>query len=159
VVLTPRRWRQVCGAIRVTTVAKEPGRRGEHEISRKTIAQGRPDCSGEPVVTTLVWFIYFPREAAGATGTRLSLRPLVFRGTCLAQLGRIAPRGYGVASPLLPLPALPRGEGWGEGLYPRIQCSESPPSPEIRTANFDLAPHPPSPEGGLRRTRERGEVT
>jgi hypothetical protein len=33
------------------TVAKEPGHRGEHEISRNTIAQGVPDCFGVPVVT------------------------------------------------------------------------------------------------------------
>jgi hypothetical protein len=26
------------------TVARKPGHRGEHVISRKTIAQGRPDC-------------------------------------------------------------------------------------------------------------------
>jgi hypothetical protein len=32
--------------LRITrvTVTRKPGRRGEHEISRKTIAQGRPDC-------------------------------------------------------------------------------------------------------------------
>src|SRR6202012_4381094 len=29
---------------REATVARKPGHRGEHEISRKTIAQGRPDC-------------------------------------------------------------------------------------------------------------------
>jgi len=34
VVLTPRRWRQVGGAIRLATVANKPGRRGEHEGSR-----------------------------------------------------------------------------------------------------------------------------
>jgi len=49
VVLTPRRWRQVCGVKSVqpgldktyphATVAKEPGHQ-EHEISRKTIACG-----------------------------------------------------------------------------------------------------------------------
>jgi hypothetical protein len=61
----------------------------------KTIAQGRPGQSGEPVVTTLVCFIYFAREAAGATGTRLSLRPLSFEGHCLAKLGRVAPRECG----------------------------------------------------------------
>jgi hypothetical protein len=61
-------------------VAKEPGHRGEHEVTVKTIAQGRPGISGEPVVTTLVCFIYFAREAAGATGTRLSLRPLLSEG-------------------------------------------------------------------------------
>jgi hypothetical protein len=26
------------------TVARKPGHRGEHEVSRKTIAQGRPEC-------------------------------------------------------------------------------------------------------------------
>src|ERR1700730_10715111 len=50
VVLTPRRWRQVRGVASaqpgldktypLTTVAKEPGHRGEHDISRKTIACG-----------------------------------------------------------------------------------------------------------------------
>jgi hypothetical protein len=63
----------ICG----TTVAKEPGHRREHVISRKTIAQGRPGISGEPVVTMLVCFITFAREAAGATGTQLSLRHLL----------------------------------------------------------------------------------
>ena len=38
------------------TVAKEPGHRGEHEVTVKTIAQGRPDVFGEPVVTVLVCF-------------------------------------------------------------------------------------------------------
>jgi hypothetical protein len=50
VVLTPRRWRQVRGVksarpgldktYPLMTVAKEPGHRGEREISRKTIACG-----------------------------------------------------------------------------------------------------------------------
>ncbi len=50
VVLTPRRWRQVCGVASaqpgldktypLATVARKPGHRGEHEISRKTIACG-----------------------------------------------------------------------------------------------------------------------
>jgi hypothetical protein len=69
------------------TVAKEPGHRGEREGNRKTIAQGRPGISGEPVVTMLVCFIYFAREAAGALGTRLSLRPLFpwANGSCIAR--------------------------------------------------------------------------
>ena len=33
------------GTIREATVAKEPGHRGEHEVTVKTIAQGRPDVS------------------------------------------------------------------------------------------------------------------
>jgi hypothetical protein len=61
------------------TVAKEPGHRGEHEVTVKTIAQGRPGYLGEPVVTTLVCFITFAREAAGASSTRLSLRPPFLR--------------------------------------------------------------------------------
>ncbi len=50
VVLTPRRWRQVRGVASaqpgldktypLATVANKPGHRGEHEISRKTIACG-----------------------------------------------------------------------------------------------------------------------
>src|ERR1700756_5282115 len=36
------------------TVSTKHGHREEHEVSRKTIARGRPVCSGEPAVTTLV---------------------------------------------------------------------------------------------------------
>jgi hypothetical protein len=57
VVLTPRRWRQVSRKqFHEAPVANEPGHRGEHEVTVKTIAQGRPGFSGEPVVTTLVCF-------------------------------------------------------------------------------------------------------
>ena len=42
----------------------------------KTIARGMPGESGVTVVTTLVCFFHFAREAAGALGTRHSLRPL-----------------------------------------------------------------------------------
>jgi hypothetical protein len=83
------------------TVAKEPGHRGEHEVTVKTIAQGRLGVSGEPVVTMLVCFITFAREAAGASGTRLSLRPCFFEGHCLAKLGRVAPRERGCVSAAL----------------------------------------------------------
>ena len=77
------------------TVTRKPDRRGEHEVSRKTIAQGRPGYSGEPVVTTRV-LSTFAHEAAGALGTRLSLRPLSCEAKDRAQLGRIAPRERGV---------------------------------------------------------------
>ena len=67
------------------TVAKEPGHRGEHAISVKTIAQGnagllRCTCSDYARVV-----FSFPREAAGAQNTRLSLRPLFFRGTSFSK--------------------------------------------------------------------------
>jgi hypothetical protein len=52
--------------------------------------------SGEPVVTTLVCFVYFAREAAGALATRLSLRPLFYWANGFWQkLGRTAPRECG----------------------------------------------------------------
>src|ERR1700726_3242441 len=66
------------------TGAKEPGPRGEHEVTVKTIAQGRPDesgttCGNYRVLTTNA---HGPRVRAG---TRSSLRPLFFRGTRYIQ--------------------------------------------------------------------------
>jgi hypothetical protein len=47
VVLTPRRWRQVGeNKFSPMTVTKKPDRRGEYDISRKTIARGMPGDSG-----------------------------------------------------------------------------------------------------------------
>jgi len=45
VVLVSRRWIKSAEAIPPATVAKEPVHRGEHAISRSTIAQETPDCS------------------------------------------------------------------------------------------------------------------
>jgi hypothetical protein len=71
------------------TVSNKPGHRGEREVSRKTIARGMPGRSGVTVVTTLVCFVYFAREAAGASSARHSLRPLISEdGTFLANLAR-----------------------------------------------------------------------
>jgi hypothetical protein len=65
VVLTPRRWRQVCGRrcrpsrarhAAQARVARTPGRPGEREISRKTIAQGMPVATGEPVALPRAFF-------------------------------------------------------------------------------------------------------
>src|SRR6476659_3518226 len=76
------------------TVSNKHGHRGEHEVSRKTIARGMPGRSGVTVVTMLVCFFSFAREAAGASRARHSLRPLNFRGTNVRpSLGRTAPRG------------------------------------------------------------------
>jgi hypothetical protein len=38
-----------CGSIRAVTVTTKPGHRGEHEGNRKTIVQGMPVETGEPV--------------------------------------------------------------------------------------------------------------
>jgi hypothetical protein len=61
------------------TVTTKPDHREERDIGRKTIARGMPDESGVTVVTTLVCFFIFAREAAGASRARHSLRPLNFR--------------------------------------------------------------------------------
>src|ERR1700739_452608 len=57
--------------ITLATVTTKPGHRGEHEISRKTIAQGMPVETGEPVED----YPHFVRTT-GASDTRHSLRPL-----------------------------------------------------------------------------------
>src|SRR5215207_3080410 len=54
--------------------------RGEHEVSRKAIAQGRPECSRCPVCSCAVLLAQIARETAGAASTRSSLRPLSRRG-------------------------------------------------------------------------------
>src|SRR5438874_9370811 len=53
-----------------------------------------PGESGVTVVTTLVCFVFFAREAAGALGTRHSLRPLFSRanGSCTTRAPRVAGR-------------------------------------------------------------------
>jgi hypothetical protein len=96
VVLTPRRWRQVGGSDSTGDGDNKPDHREERAISRKTIARGMPDESGVTVVTTLVCFFIFAREAAGASSARHSLRPLNFQmALCLAKLARIARRECG----------------------------------------------------------------
>src|SRR4029453_17396404 len=58
VVLTPRRWCQVCDKKRRRRWQESPVHRGEHEVSRKTIARGMPGETGVTVVTMLVFFFY-----------------------------------------------------------------------------------------------------
>jgi hypothetical protein len=56
----------------------------------KTIARGMPGDSGVTVVTMLVCFFIFAREAAGATSARHSLRPLLSEsGMLLLKLARM----------------------------------------------------------------------
>ncbi|MFY9958385.1 hypothetical protein [Bradyrhizobium sp.] len=60
---------------------------GRNDVSSEVFLEPgdrRPGNSGEPVVTNSCAF-YFAREAAGASGTRLSLRPLFSRGTSFSK--------------------------------------------------------------------------
>ena len=62
---------------------------GELGISRQTIAQGMPACSGCTCMLVCVLFALFAHETAGAASTRHSLLPLFFRGKGnWAKLGR-----------------------------------------------------------------------
>jgi hypothetical protein len=60
------------------TVTRRIRRRGEHGISRKTIAQGRRNAPTVPVCSCALAIYLFARETAGAASTRRSLRPLLF---------------------------------------------------------------------------------
>src|SRR5258706_3216272 len=74
------------------TVSNKPGHRGEREVSRNTIARGMPGRSGVTVVTTLVCLFFYTHEAAGALGTRHSLRPLISgrKDSCTTRAPRAA---------------------------------------------------------------------
>ena len=58
------------------TVARKPVHRGGHAISRKTIAQGRPDALRFTCMLVCAFPVHIAHETAGAARTRLSLRPL-----------------------------------------------------------------------------------
>ena len=93
VVLTPRCWRQVGGKYPAGDGGKRAVHRGDHEVSRKAIAQGRSECSRCPVCSCAPLFAQIARETAGAASTRSSLRPLIsMRANEDANLGRSASR-------------------------------------------------------------------
>jgi hypothetical protein len=81
--------------------------------------------SGVTVVTTLVCYLHTAHEATGASRARHSLRPLFFRGRKVrGQNSRgHAARSRGCVFSLAPFL---RGEGWGEGLYPRLRSRRFP---------------------------------
>src|SRR3954469_4476617 len=93
VVLMSRCWHYVGGKCPADNGGKRAVLREEHEVSRKAIAQGRPECSSCPVCSCALLFAQIARGTAGAASTRSSLRPLNKRaGKFLANLGRSAPR-------------------------------------------------------------------
>src|SRR6266550_6609301 len=77
VVLTPRSGvKFVRGTPLTGDGCKRAVHRGELAITRKAIAQGRPECSRCPVCSCALLFAQIARETAGAASTRSSLRPL-----------------------------------------------------------------------------------
>src|SRR3954469_12513960 len=87
----PRRWHQVGGVIRQRRWQKSPVTGESTKETVKTIARGMPGVSGVTVVTNARVF-YTTRAAAGASGARHSLRPLIFEGqrSCTTRANRAA---------------------------------------------------------------------
>ena len=57
-----------------------PIHQGEHDICRRAIAQGRPDCLRRTCMLVCAFLVmHIAHETAGAARTRSSLRPLVLR--------------------------------------------------------------------------------
>ena len=82
-------------------VTTKPDHQGEHGANRKTIRAGNAGESGVPVVTVLVWFFSFPREAMGASSAPGIPCALFFGGTWFSsKLGRNASRECEVISML-----------------------------------------------------------
>src|SRR5947209_20543761 len=83
VVLTPRRWRQVRKepTLRAGDGGKKAVRRGDDGISRKAIAQGRPDALRWTCMLVCALAVHIAHETAGAARTRSSLYPLFEEGT------------------------------------------------------------------------------
>ena len=72
-----------------TMVARKPGRQGEHGVSRKTTAQGRPDCLRRTCMLVCAFLKHsIAHETAGAARTRSSPRPLSRVACALLFLGR-----------------------------------------------------------------------
>src|SRR3954469_20343627 len=61
-------------------VSQKAGSPGRSRISRKAIAQGRPEASAKPVCSCANLVATIAYETAGAARTRSSLRPLYFEG-------------------------------------------------------------------------------
>jgi hypothetical protein len=99
--------------------------------------------SGGPVVTNSCVYFHFTREAAGGLGARHSPRP--FGAERNAQLGRFTPRECGLIS----LNVIARSNATKQSSFLTFPRKES----------WIASSHPPSPEGGLRRTRELLAVT
>src|SRR5262249_52169390 len=79
-------WRRDPGATCGISFPHNGGKKGRSpgraRISRKTIARGRPGCPGCTCsLTRVLSFTTFAHGTAGAVGARLSLRPLIKRGT------------------------------------------------------------------------------
>ena len=162
-VLTPRRRRQVCEKTRRRRRQESPISGESTKETVKTIACGNAGCPGATVVTTLVCYQHTAHEAAGATGTRHSPRPLfswahdsfttrahrsararrhVMRASLLwSDLSAVAQRAKAEATKSNPDSVIPG------------RCAAS--NPESRDSGSGPAGHPGMTEAGLLRLRSQ----
>jgi hypothetical protein len=106
-----RRWRQVREkqASRGRWWQKSPAHQGERAISRKTIAQGRPDALRFTCMLVCAFPCAHCTRDRGCSAHPAFPAPSVFKGVPLtASLGRIAPREGGVAFAYFSFPSPPR---------------------------------------------------
>src|SRR6476646_10652767 len=78
------------------TVSNKPGHRGEHEVSRKTIARGMPGRSGVTVVTTLGCLFSSAPRLRRIKRPAFPAPSILGGANVLANLGQIMPRDCGV---------------------------------------------------------------
>ena len=90
VVLTPRCWRQLGGKCPAGDGGKRGVHRGEHEVSRKATAQGRPGCSACTCMLVCAFLVRNCTRDRGCSVHPVFPAPSNFRGgtTDDAKLGR-----------------------------------------------------------------------
>jgi hypothetical protein len=84
---------KLAGSLPPMTVAINAAHRGEHGISRNTIARGKPGCLGCTCLIRVLSFTTIAHGAAGASSARLSLRPPLLARADDAGPGRKSRRG------------------------------------------------------------------
>jgi hypothetical protein len=121
----------------LATVTNKPDRRGEHEVTVKTIARGIPGESGVTVVTTLVCFFTFYTRGCGRIKRPAFPAPSDWEGKEFQSKTRAKraarSRNCTLGSP--PSTRLARGgEGWGGGGLSAGNAAsmyaEAPPTPD-----------------------------
>ena len=89
VVLTPRCWRQLGGKCPAGDGGKRAVHRGEHEVSRKATAQGRPGCSACTCMLVCAFLVRNCTRDRGCSVHPVFPAPSIFEGANeVANLGR-----------------------------------------------------------------------
>src|SRR5215217_7747509 len=95
VVRAPRCWRYVGGKPPANNGGKRAVLRGEHEVSRKAIAQGRPECFALPCMLVCSFVCANRTRDRGCSKHPVFPAPSIEEGgKLIANLGRLAPREH-----------------------------------------------------------------